>query len=387
MTREISPVLAGTFDAHNYAPANINANAASSEPATKIDDLSGPDSRRYTHFDHSVTECGSTTDFSFGDLLDLINPLEHIPIVSSIYRSITGDEIHPVSRVAGDILYGGLIGMASAVLGGLGAIGDTQLASSTGKDSSGHVIAALFGPDESKATVQLASAENTGAVRATPEAPKEIDVADSTTAEPKLAALTISSSSPPAPLAVPRVPVTTSKDETGPAPKDMPKDRTGVIPDSSPPAEAATEPRLPAPASVSSAGIPLPAAGKNALGKLAFGGIMGTTPEQEMAVALAQGTPGIRMGNKIYPGQLSRSGGLKPMLAAGIPGKAPSPSLPSPTPPLETGFSGGMSPIPSGTLLPSALANNALMLKALDQYRNIAAGRSGAAGRQHDLTN
>ncbi|MDP6473864.1 MAG: hypothetical protein QF894_03030 [Alphaproteobacteria bacterium] len=31
--------------------------------------------------------------FGFDDFLDLINPLQHIPIISTIYREITGDTI------------------------------------------------------------------------------------------------------------------------------------------------------------------------------------------------------------------------------------------------------------------------------------------------------
>ena len=38
---------------------------------------------------------------TFGDVLDVINPLQHIPVVSTIYRAITGDEISPGARVAG----------------------------------------------------------------------------------------------------------------------------------------------------------------------------------------------------------------------------------------------------------------------------------------------
>ena len=33
--------------------------------------------------------------FTFSDLMDIINPLQHIPVVSSIYRSLSGDEIDP----------------------------------------------------------------------------------------------------------------------------------------------------------------------------------------------------------------------------------------------------------------------------------------------------
>ncbi len=33
--------------------------------------------------------------FSFGDIVDIINPLQHIPVVSTIYREMTGDDIGP----------------------------------------------------------------------------------------------------------------------------------------------------------------------------------------------------------------------------------------------------------------------------------------------------
>ena len=40
--------------------------------------------------------------FTFFDFLDVINPLQHIPVVSTLYRSLTGDEIDPASHgVAG----------------------------------------------------------------------------------------------------------------------------------------------------------------------------------------------------------------------------------------------------------------------------------------------
>jgi hypothetical protein len=32
---------------------------------------------------------------TFAEFLDIINPLQHIPVVSTIYRAITGDQISP----------------------------------------------------------------------------------------------------------------------------------------------------------------------------------------------------------------------------------------------------------------------------------------------------
>lgn len=57
------------------------------------------------------------SSFGFLDFLDIINPLQHIPIISTIYRHITGDEIGAVAQVAGGALFGGPIGAAAGVAG------------------------------------------------------------------------------------------------------------------------------------------------------------------------------------------------------------------------------------------------------------------------------
>lgn len=53
---------------------------------------------------------------TFGDVLDIINPLQHIPVVSTIYRMATGDEIGVGSRVLGGTLFGGPLGLLGAGL-------------------------------------------------------------------------------------------------------------------------------------------------------------------------------------------------------------------------------------------------------------------------------
>ena len=52
--------------------------------------------------------------FTFDDLIDIINPLQHLPIVSTIYRAITGDEISVKARAVGGGLFGGPIGLLAA---------------------------------------------------------------------------------------------------------------------------------------------------------------------------------------------------------------------------------------------------------------------------------
>ena len=50
----------------------------------------------------------------FSDLLEIVNPLQHLPIISTLYRAITGDKIGSVEQIAGDTLFGGLYGAVSS---------------------------------------------------------------------------------------------------------------------------------------------------------------------------------------------------------------------------------------------------------------------------------
>lgn len=79
--------------------------------------------------------------FSFSDFFDVFNPLQQIPVVSSIYRSLTGETISAGARIAGGFLMGGPIGfMASAINAGIEA--------ATGDDVVEHVIAMVTGSSE-----------------------------------------------------------------------------------------------------------------------------------------------------------------------------------------------------------------------------------------------
>jgi hypothetical protein len=73
---------------------------------------------------------------TFGDLWDAINPLQHIPVVATLYRAFTGKAISPASRVLGDTLFGGPIGAAAGVANALLEYG-------SGKDVGEHVLALL----------------------------------------------------------------------------------------------------------------------------------------------------------------------------------------------------------------------------------------------------
>ena len=70
----------------------------------------------------------------FGDILEAFNPLQHLPVIGSVYRSVTGATIEPAARVVGGLLFGGLFGAASAVVNSI-------VEGISGKDVGEHVIA------------------------------------------------------------------------------------------------------------------------------------------------------------------------------------------------------------------------------------------------------
>jgi hypothetical protein len=77
-------------------------------------------------------------DFTFDDFLDIINPLQHIPIVNLIYREATGDKISGTAQIIGSTLLGGPLGMVSGVISAI-------LEQETGKGTAETAIALLTG--------------------------------------------------------------------------------------------------------------------------------------------------------------------------------------------------------------------------------------------------
>jgi len=87
---------------------------------------------------HAVHWWHRSSGFSFHDVLDTINPLQHIPIIGSIYRSITHDEPGAVARILGDGLYGG--GPIGALVGLFTGAVNVLVEADTGKDLGQHVL-------------------------------------------------------------------------------------------------------------------------------------------------------------------------------------------------------------------------------------------------------
>jgi len=88
---------------------------------------------------------------SFHDVLDIINPLQHIPIINTLYRHLTGDEEGAVADVGGGALWMGPVGL-------VGALADLAVKSETGK-SIGDNILSWLGLDDEDDTAKTAEAQ------------------------------------------------------------------------------------------------------------------------------------------------------------------------------------------------------------------------------------
>ncbi len=77
----------------------------------------------------------------FDQLLDIINPLQHIPVVSTVYRALSGDQIAGPARLIGGALFGGPVGLATATA-------NLLLEDATGNDLAGHALALVGGNDD-----------------------------------------------------------------------------------------------------------------------------------------------------------------------------------------------------------------------------------------------
>jgi hypothetical protein len=107
----------------------------------------------------------STTDsdtshsgFSFHDLLEIVNPLQHIPLVGTIYRAITGDKPNIFDKAAGDLLYGGPIGF-------IASLADTVYQKITGKDFGSTILGFFTGSGKTESTDAASTASGTQASR------------------------------------------------------------------------------------------------------------------------------------------------------------------------------------------------------------------------------
>jgi hypothetical protein len=86
---------------------------------------------------------GNQNEGFFHHLLEVINPLQHLPIIGTIYRAITGDKMNPVEKIMGDTLYGGMWGAITSVA-------DVAFEGLTGKSFEDTALGLLKGDGKSR---------------------------------------------------------------------------------------------------------------------------------------------------------------------------------------------------------------------------------------------
>lgn len=118
-------------------------------------------------------------DVSFGDVLDIVNPLQHIPGVSNLYREITGDEISGQARALGGALYGGPIGLLAGSL-------SAAMTEESGQSVPGTLAAAFTsdgaGGGSQTQTTKTAAASNAADAAAQPSSANDTDTRRAATA-------------------------------------------------------------------------------------------------------------------------------------------------------------------------------------------------------------
>lgn len=96
----------------SYAPADTKPDIAYNEPS----------------------DAESDSGFGFLDVVDVINPLQHLPVIGTLYRKFTGDVIGPVASVIGGAIFGGPVGAASS-------LANVAIKEGTGRDLGENILA------------------------------------------------------------------------------------------------------------------------------------------------------------------------------------------------------------------------------------------------------
>ncbi len=82
-------------------------------PASVWQNMAPPDGGSILMDDAAMPIQGHVT---FDEALRALNPLHHIPVVGTIYRMVSGEEIQPAFRVLGGLVTGGPVGAITAAL-------------------------------------------------------------------------------------------------------------------------------------------------------------------------------------------------------------------------------------------------------------------------------
>ncbi len=133
-------------------PKPVPARSSTEDPrAIQHDYIDPVDSGQFWSSDEGPT---------FAEFLDIINPLQHIPVVSTIYRAITGDQIGPGPRFLGGALFGG---PAGAIGAGIASLFEEASGGNLSEDIAELVNDITGGSDEEENIPTVAAADTNAA--------------------------------------------------------------------------------------------------------------------------------------------------------------------------------------------------------------------------------
>ena len=132
------------------AKAETEQRFADALTATEKDTETSPYRMALAPSETGTLENEVTKPFGFGDLLDIVNPLHHIPVVGSLYRSFSGDAIRGPGRIIGGAVFGGPLGAAASMVNML-------VEYDTGRDISGHAFDMVNGQSKAQDTNNVQS--------------------------------------------------------------------------------------------------------------------------------------------------------------------------------------------------------------------------------------
>ena len=107
----------------------------------------------------AAREAAEAAEYTFLDLVDVVNPLQHLPLVNMVYREVTGDTIKGPAMILGGFLYGGPAGLGAGMINAVSQ-------EVTGGTITDHVLDGVFGGER----VRGVSRQDLYAVFGDPEA-------------------------------------------------------------------------------------------------------------------------------------------------------------------------------------------------------------------------
>lgn len=148
ITPQRAPGMAGTTDSNSASPAPHRNRFSVSRTAGTMP-VYNPNVGSAAFADTKTIPTGvdESQRLGFKDLLDVINPLQHIPGISTMYQKATGDNISPAAQFMGAMLFGGPIGAAVSMV-------DIAIKDKTGDGFTANMAALVSGDSEHAFTLK-----------------------------------------------------------------------------------------------------------------------------------------------------------------------------------------------------------------------------------------